>query len=215
MCNSKPSNRTRAAAPEPPSLGCDSGCSPSGHRGGVDGAAARAHRNLPLALLFPGAPPRAMSTRAPGAHASAQTGACSPHRPYVQMAFKPNSDVTKKLLTGAKTLVPFAIVYALLLAASWTPDSLSQLLPGSLEQGVKNAKAGKFAVEFMPTADTVGKLLSQPLASLSAWAHLQFIAFFCARWIWLDGVSPAPPVSSCRCPRLVRDPGLDSLYCSW
>ena len=105
----------------------------------------------------------------------------------LQMALKPHAKITRDLLAGARTLVPLALIYTLLLAASWSPDSLKLLLPGSFSQGVSNMLAGKFSVQFLPTVDSVGLLLSEPLAALSAWAHLQFISFFLARWIWMDG----------------------------
>lgn len=116
------------------------------------------------------------------------------------MALKPNAEVTRDLLAGARTLVPLACLYTLLLAASWTPESLELLLPGSFSQGVANMKAGKFSVQFLPTIDSVGRLLSEPLASLSAWAHLQFISFFLARWIWMDGVHAHQLRVSASCP---------------
>lgn len=104
------------------------------------------------------------------------------------MAFAPRAAVTKRLLTGAKCLIPLAILYGVLLLASWTPETLSTLLPGDFLEGMKSALEGKPKMQFLPDIEAVGKLLSAPIASISAWAHLQFIAFFCARWIWLDGV---------------------------
>jgi hypothetical protein len=105
----------------------------------------------------------------------------------MQMAFKPNGKVTRDLLMSARTLVTFAMLYAVLLVCSWSPGSLDLLLPGSFEEGVKNLKVGKLSVQFLPTTESVGKLLAEPMAALSAWAHLQFVSFFCARWIWMDG----------------------------
>lgn len=103
------------------------------------------------------------------------------------MAFAPRSALTKRLLTGAQSLIPLAVLYGVLLLASWTPETLSTLLPGDFVEGTKAALQGKPRMQFLPNIEAVGKLLSAPIASVSAWAHLQFIAFFCARWIWLDG----------------------------
>lgn len=105
----------------------------------------------------------------------------------MQMAFAPRADLTKRLLTGAKSLVPLAVLYGILLVASWTPETLSTLLPGDFAEGMKSALQGQPKMQFLPEIQAVGKLLSAPIASVSAWAHLQFIAFFCARWIWMDG----------------------------
>jgi hypothetical protein len=107
----------------------------------------------------------------------------------MQMAFLPKSDMTRRVLADAKTLVPLAALYAVLLCVSWHPNSLQLLLPGSWDAGITALKAGKVAPQFVPTISTVGKLLSDPLAALSAWVHLQFISFFCARWIWMNGAA--------------------------
>eukprot|EP00892_Ulva_mutabilis_P004120 jgi/Ulvmu1/207/UM001_0211.1 len=107
---------------------------------------------------------------------------------YFLMAFAPRAALTERLLSGAKSLIPLAVLYGVLLAASWTPDTLSTLLPGDLVEGTKAALAGRPKMQFLPNIEAVGKLLSAPIASVSAWAHLQFIALFCARWIWLDGL---------------------------
>ena len=97
---------------------------------------------------------------------------------------------TYRALAGGRVLIPFALLYTALLISSWQPGSLSLLLPGSFASGMEGWAAGKLTVQFLPSAATVGELLSQPLAALSAWAHLQFISFFCARWIWMDGATP-------------------------
>jgi hypothetical protein len=106
----------------------------------------------------------------------------------MQMAFQANSKITKRLLENPLCMMPLAVLYAVLLFSSWTPDTLATLLPGSLEAGFKSLGQGQINVQFVPNAEAIGKLLSAPIASVSAWAHLQFISFFCARWIWLDGV---------------------------
>lgn len=89
-------------------------------------------------------------------------------------------------------LIPFALLYTVLLVSSWQPGSLSLLLPGSVKSGMDSLMLGKFTIQFLPSASTAGQLLSEPLAALSAWAHLQFISFFCARWIWMDGALLRP-----------------------
>jgi hypothetical protein len=103
------------------------------------------------------------------------------------MAFFPRASITKTLLNSARCLIPLALLYALLLGTSWTPESFSLLLPGDFQAGVRGMLNGTPSLQFIPTIGGVSKLLSAPIASVSAWAHLQFIAFFCARWIWMDG----------------------------
>lgn len=103
------------------------------------------------------------------------------------MALKPHSRVTRRLLAGSTALIPFALLYAALLATSWRKGSLALLLPGSFEEGVASMRLGRLSAQFLPTLATVQELLAAPLPALAAWAHLQFVAFFCARWIWLDG----------------------------
>ena len=119
----------------------------------------------------------------------------------LQMALQPHAELTSRLLRGGKVLVPFALLYAVLLVSSWTPQSLELLLPGSLKVGVEQLRLGNMTLQFLPTVSTVGRLLSEPLAALSAWAHLQFISFFCARWIWLDGASPRQAAATNYCMR--------------
>lgn len=107
---------------------------------------------------------------------------------YCLMAFFPRMKLTKDLLTNARCLIPLAVMYAVLLCTSWTPESASLLFPGDLETAMAEAMAGKPGLHFVPTIAGICQLLSAPLTAVSAWAHLQFIAFFCARYIWMDGL---------------------------
>lgn len=111
---------------------------------------------------------------------------CDP-RILLQMAFFPRGQLTKSLLTNARCLIPLAVLYAALLVTSWTPESASLLFPGDIESALSEMMAGKPGLYFVPTIEGICTLLSAPMASVSAWAHLQFIAFFCARYIWMDG----------------------------
>jgi Domain of unknown function (DUF4281) len=112
------------------------------------------------------------------------------------MAFFPRLQLTKSLLTNARCLIPLAVMYAILLITSWTPESASLLLPGDMKTALSEMMAGKPGLYFVPTIGGICKLLSAPMASVSAWAHLQFIAFFCARYIWMDGTHPFPLLHS-------------------
>ena len=105
----------------------------------------------------------------------------------LQMAFFPHAQLTKSLLTNARCLIPLALLYTALLVSSWTPESASLLFPGDMETALSEMMAGKPGLYFVPTIEGICQLLSAPMASVSAWAHLQFIAFFCARYIWMDG----------------------------
>lgn len=74
-------------------------------------------------------------------------------------------------------LLPLAATYAVLLAASWTPDTLATLMPGSLRAGL----AGRFAPQFFPRLAGVAALFARPPTSASLWVHLLAVNVFAAR----------------------------------
>jgi Domain of unknown function (DUF4281) len=110
----------------------------------------------------------------------------------MQMALAPHAAFTKRLLLNGVSLVPLAAMYSVLLVLAWTPDSFAALFPGSLSSGFQSLAAGRPEMQFVPSLSAVANMLSRPVAAVSAWAHLQFISFFCARWIWMDGAPQLP-----------------------
>jgi hypothetical protein len=55
------------------------------------------------------------------------------------MLLAPRWQRTRDLVRSALTYVPLALAYTALLVASWQPDTLSLILPGSLQEGLAGA----------------------------------------------------------------------------
>ena len=75
-------------------------------------------------------------------------------------------------------LVPLCVAYLALLVASWSPDTLSLMMPGSLEAGLTS---GGWNPQFFPRLDGIMTLLSRRATSASAWMHVACINFFVGR----------------------------------
>ena len=76
------------------------------------------------------------------------------------------------------SLAPPCVAYLLLLVASWSPDTLSLMMPGSLEAGLR---AGGFNPQFFPSLAGISELLSRRAVAASAWMHLACVNLFVAR----------------------------------
>ena len=76
------------------------------------------------------------------------------------------------------SLAPPCVAYLLLLVASWSPDTLSLMMPGSLEAGLS---AGGFNPQFFPSLGGISTLLSRRAVAASAWMHLACVNLFVAR----------------------------------
>ena len=76
------------------------------------------------------------------------------------------------------SLAPPCVAYLLLLVASWSPDTLSLMMPGSLEAGLR---AGGFNPQFFPSLAGISTLLSRRAVAASAWMHLACVNLFVAR----------------------------------
>ena len=76
------------------------------------------------------------------------------------------------------SLAPPCVAYLLLLVASWSPDTLSLMMPGSLEAGLS---AGTFNPQFFPSLAGISTLLSRRGVAASAWMHLACVNLFVAR----------------------------------
>ena len=59
------------------------------------------------------------------------------------MVLAPRWDGTRRLLRTPLVLAPLALVYGLLLAWSWQPDTFSLVLPGSWAEGFKGGRCGR------------------------------------------------------------------------
>jgi hypothetical protein len=56
---------------------------------------------------------------------------------YVQMALAPSAPITQRSARSNVPLVGLALLYGLVLLASWSHDTLHLMMPGSLEEGLK------------------------------------------------------------------------------
>ena len=96
----------------------------------------------------------------------------------------------------AKMFAAPCALYGILLARSWTPETLSLMMPGSLERGLATGE-----VQFVPTLRSIMTLLSARATATSAWAHLLCVNLLVARHVALktrernvrDG--HAPPIA--------------------
>ena len=73
-------------------------------------------------------------------------------------------------------LVPLCVAYLALLCASWSPDTLSLMMPGSLAEGLATGQP-----QFFPRLDGIMTLLSRRVTAASAWLHIACINFFVGR----------------------------------
>ncbi|PRW60847.1 ABA DEFICIENT chloroplastic-like isoform X3 [Chlorella sorokiniana] len=99
------------------------------------------------------------------------------------MVLAPRWDGTRRLLRSPLVLAPLALVYGLLLAWSWQPDTFSLILPGSWAEGFK----GGFNPQFMPSLSGICTLFSRWLTAASLWVHLLAVNLFAAREMYLEG----------------------------
>lgn len=101
------------------------------------------------------------------------------------MALAPTAALTRR---AARSNAPYALLaaaYGLALAASWAPDTLSLMMPGSLSAGLS---AG-WNPQFFPSLAAISDLLARPLASASFLLHVAFINLFAARAIYNHGAA--------------------------
>ena len=98
------------------------------------------------------------------------------------MALAPRAPLTSALASRAEAaLAPLCLLYLALLVTSWSPDTMSVLLPGSLAEGLSG---GRFNPQFFPALAGVAELFSRPATAASVWVHLLVINLFAARSIW-------------------------------
>ena len=99
-----------------------------------------------------------------------------------KMALAPRAPLTSALASRAEAaLSPLCALYLALLVTSWSPDTMSVLLPGSLAEGLSG---GGFNPQFFPALAGVAELFSRPATAASVWVHLLVINLFAARSIW-------------------------------
>jgi len=87
-------------------------------------------------------------------------------------------------------LVPLSVFYGVLLLRSWNENTLSLMMPGSIEEGLRTGK-----VQFIPRLQGISALLSERAVSASAWAHFMSVNLFVARHATLQSITFDFPVS--------------------
>ena len=88
----------------------------------------------------------------------------------------------RRAVASLWTYAPLGALYLALLVLSWEPDTLSLMLPGSWEEGLRTG-----APQFFPQLRCIMELLQRRITAASAWAHLLAINAFLGRYIYLDG----------------------------
>jgi hypothetical protein len=136
----------------------------------------RLHRHCPTAALPAAALPAATCWIFAGSTVYALALA-------LLMALAPRWPLTRRALASPAALLPLALAYGVLLAWSWTPDTLRTVLPGSLAEGL----SGGFNPQFFPRLAGVAALFARPATAASLWAHLLAVNLFAARAIFMDG----------------------------
>ena len=94
------------------------------------------------------------------------------------------SRTTRRPLAADLALLPPALAYLALLVASWTPDTVAVLLPGSLAAGL----AGGWAPQFFPRLSGVAALFARPRTAASLAVHLAAVGLLAARSAYVRGL---------------------------
>lgn len=100
---------------------------------------------------------------------------------------------SRKWLSSNLVFLPLAAAYLCLLIQSWTPDTLSIIMPGSLEAGLSSG----FNPQFFPKLEGIAELFSRPSVAASWLLHVMVINLFAAKTVLLEGEVLALP-----CPAL-------------
>lgn len=87
-------------------------------------------------------------------------------------------------------LLPLIVIYAVLLVNSYSPDTLSLILPGSLKEGL----SGGFNPQFIPKLANISTLFSRVGVTASLWVHLLAVNAFCAFSLMHRGIAAGIPV---------------------
>ncbi|KAL6754176.1 hypothetical protein V8C86DRAFT_2710500 [Haematococcus lacustris] len=108
---------------------------------------------------------------------------------FLSMVLTPRLRAVQQFMTSLWVFAPVALIYLGLLAYSWTPDTLSILFPGSLQEGL----SGGFKPQFFPRLPAIAQLFSQPATAASLVVHVLSINLFLGRQIYLEGLRSQTP----------------------
>eukprot|EP00879_Flechtneria_rotunda_P015009 GHRR01015684.1.p2 GENE.GHRR01015684.1~~GHRR01015684.1.p2 ORF type:complete len:205 (+),score=66.54 GHRR01015684.1:179-793(+) len=101
----------------------------------------------------------------------------------LMMLLFPGAAVTQRSARSNLPLILLAVLYGVVLVASWSTDTLQLMMPGSLHDGLK----GGFNPQFFPTLGAIQSLFTRPFASASFLLHVAVINLVAARSAYLDG----------------------------
>eukprot|EP00195_Chlamydomonas_chlamydogama_P006610 CAMPEP_0202904966 /NCGR_PEP_ID=MMETSP1392-20130828/31944_1 /ASSEMBLY_ACC=CAM_ASM_000868 /TAXON_ID=225041 /ORGANISM="Chlamydomonas chlamydogama, Strain SAG 11-48b" /LENGTH=268 /DNA_ID=CAMNT_0049592863 /DNA_START=47 /DNA_END=853 /DNA_ORIENTATION=+ len=101
---------------------------------------------------------------------------------FLAMIAAPNSISLRSVVKSFGVFVPLALTYGVLLYSSWSPDTLSIMMPGNLAAGLQG-----FNPQFFPQLEGIITLFGRPMTASSLLVHLMAVNLFLARSIFLDG----------------------------
>lgn len=110
---------------------------------------------------------------------------------FAAMLVLPRVRPVRDFIRSNLVFIPLGLAYAALLAQSWSPDTLSLMMPGSLDQ----AFTGGFNPQFFPKLEGIQQLFARPAAVGSFWIHLLFVNLFFARNTWMSGQRTGVPTA--------------------
>ncbi|KXZ45237.1 hypothetical protein GPECTOR_57g527 [Gonium pectorale] len=98
---------------------------------------------------------------------------------------------SSSFFTSVWPFVPLSLAYLVLLVMSWSPDTLSIMMPGSLAEGL----AGGFNPQFFPRLEGISALFARLPVAASALLHILVINLFAGRVVLLEGLRAGIPTA--------------------
>eukprot|EP00193_Tetraselmis_chui_P001250 CAMPEP_0177754718 /NCGR_PEP_ID=MMETSP0491_2-20121128/2160_1 /TAXON_ID=63592 /ORGANISM="Tetraselmis chuii, Strain PLY429" /LENGTH=191 /DNA_ID=CAMNT_0019270123 /DNA_START=27 /DNA_END=599 /DNA_ORIENTATION=+ len=83
---------------------------------------------------------------------------------FAMMMVAPHRRWVRSTVESLWFLMPVALIYLVLLAVSWQPDTLSLMMPGSVKEGLATGKP-----QFFPSLDGISQLFSRSITAASLW----------------------------------------------
>ncbi|XP_008807096.1 protein MAO HUZI 4, chloroplastic-like isoform X2 [Phoenix dactylifera] len=92
---------------------------------------------------------------------------------YALMVLAPDARLTRRMMESSAPYIILGVLYAYLLALSWTPDTLRLMF------------ASKY---WLPELPSIAKMFTNEMTLASAWIHLLAVDLFAARQVFHDGL---------------------------
>eukprot|EP00878_Enallax_costatus_P003531 GHUV01003745.1.p1 GENE.GHUV01003745.1~~GHUV01003745.1.p1 ORF type:complete len:274 (+),score=56.20 GHUV01003745.1:251-1072(+) len=105
------------------------------------------------------------------------------------MLIAPGAEITQRSARSNTPVIAIAVLYGIVLLASWSTDTMHLMMPGSLAEGFK----GGFNPQFFPTLGSIQALFSRPFTAASFLLHVAAINLIAARSAFLDGLTSRVP----------------------